>query len=217
MDKNPQKIKEMFNQIATKYDSNNNLISFGLHKTVKKIAVNSFDFSGKCLDLCTGTGDIAEILHKKGCNVTGLDFSKNMLEIAKKKYPFIEFIEDDCTSLPFEDNSFDAITISFGLRNIEDYNKALDEIYRVLKPNGKFFHLDFCKENVLANILYNFIIPKLVKIFYENDLPYKYLVQSKQEFFDLKTLQHIFENHGFKIKTQKTFLFETIACQLYTK
>ncbi len=217
MDKDPKKIKEMFNQIAKKYDFNNNLISFGLHKMVKKLAINSFDFSGKCLDLCTGTGDIAINLYKQGCNVTGLDFSKNMLEIARKKHPNIDFIEGDCTSLPFKDNSFDAITISFGLRNIQDYNTALDEIYRVLKTNGKFFHLDFCKENILANILYDFFIPKLIKIFYGNDLPYKYLVQSKQEFFDNKTLQTIFENHGFNFETQKTFLFGTISCQICKK
>jgi len=217
MDKNPEKIKQMFNDIAKSYDFNNNIISFGFHKYVKQLAINSFQFEGNCLDLCTGTGDIAEILYKKGCNVTGLDFSKNMLEIARKKHPYIEFIEGDCTSLPFENNSFDAITISFGLRNIEDYNKALKEIYRVLKPNGKIFHLDFCKENILANILYDFIIPKLVKIFYGNNLPYKYLVQSKQEFFDLKTLQHIFETQNFKFKTQKIFLFGTIASQSYIK
>ena len=216
MDKSPEKIQKMFNQIANDYDKNNNLISFGLHKFIKKLAVKSFKFSGKCLDLCTGTGDIAKIL-SKDCDVTGLDFSTNMLDIARKKYPNIKFIEGDCTNLPFENNSFDVITISFGLRNIENYNKALDEIYRVLKPNGLFFHLDFSKKNFIANFLYDFIIPKLVKIFYGNDLPYKYLVQSKKEFLNTDNLIKLFNQHNFEFVNKKNFLLNTIECQLFKK
>lgn len=217
MDKNPQKIKDMFNQIAEKYDFNNNLISFGLHKFVKKIAVSKNNFSGKCLDLCTGTGDIANLLYKKGCSVTGLDFSEKMLNIAKQKHPNIQFVEGDCTNLPFEDNSFDAVTISFGLRNIEDYDKALDEIQRVLKQNGIFFHLDFGKKNFFANFVFDYFIPILVKIFYGNDLPYKYLVQSKKMFFDEKELQNLFEKHNFEVLEKKSFLLGTISCQYCKK
>ncbi|MBR1943213.1 ubiquinone/menaquinone biosynthesis methyltransferase [bacterium] len=217
MDKNPEKIKQMFNEIANSYDFNNNVISFGLHKFVKKLAITSFKFKGKCLDLCTGTGDIAFLLKRCGCEVIGLDFSSKMLEIARKKHSNIEFTEGDCTHLPFDSNSFDNITISFGLRNIENYDKALDEIFRVLKPNGKFFHLDFGKENFLANILYDFVMPKLVRIFYGNDLPYKYLVQSKKVFFDNKKLTELFQHHGFKLIEKKSFLFGTISCQLCEK
>jgi len=217
MDKNPQKIKSMFNKIAKDYDKNNNIISFGLHKYVKKLAINRFKFSGKCLDLCTGTGDIAELMSKKCDEVIGLDFSSEMLNIARKKHPDINFIEGDCTSLPFEDNSFDAITISFGLRNIENYELALNEIYRVLKPNGLFFHLDFGKENFIANILYNFIIPKLVKLFYGDSLPYEYLIQSKKLFFDTKKLIELFYKHKLMLVQKKHFLFGTINCQLCIK
>lgn len=216
MNKNPEKIKEMFNSIAKSYDSNNDLISFGLHKKVKKWAVESFKFSGKCLDLCTGTGDIAEFL-SKSCVVIGLDFSPEMIAIAKQKHPEIEFIEGDCTNLPFENESFDAVTISFGLRNIENYDKALDEINRVLKVGGKFLHLDFGKKNFLADVIYDFVIPKLVKILYCNEIPYKYLVQSKKEFFDEKHLTKLFENHNLEIIKTKSFLFGTISCQLCKK
>lgn len=211
MDKNPITIKTMFNQIAEKYDFNNNLISFGLHKFVKRVSISKFKFNGKCLDLCTGTGDIAYLLNQNGCEVIGLDFSENMLKIAKAKHQNIQFIEGDCTNLPFEDNSFDAVTISFGLRNIENYKKALSEINRVLKPEGIFFHLDFCKNNILANVIYDFIIPKLVKIVYGDNLPYKYLVQSKKEFFDNKKLQEIFEQYKFTHIKTATYLFGTIA------
>lgn len=216
LNKNPQKIKEMFDKIAERYDLNNNIISFGLHKYVKEKALSKFKFSGKVLDLCTGTGDIAAILNKN-CEVIGVDFSPKMLEIARKKNPNIRFIEGDCTNLPFDNNSFDFVTISFGLRNIEDYNKALDEIQRVLKSGGNIFYLDFCKENAIANTVYNFIIPKLIKIMYKNYVPYEYLVQSKKEFFDSKGLKKLFEKHGFDMETEKTFLAGTILCQMYKK
>lgn len=216
MDKSSEKIKKMFNDIAEKYDRNNNIISFGLHKFIKKRAIKDFEFSGKILDLCTGTGDIADILSQT-TEVIGLDFSSKMLEIARKKHPNIQFIEGDCTNLPFEDSSFDAVTISFGLRNIENYDKALDEISRVLKPSGKFFHLDFGKKFLFADIIYDFIIPKLVKIFYGNNLPYQYLVQSKKLFFNKKELQKLFEKHNFKLLKHKDYLFGMVSCQLCEK
>ena len=213
MNKNPQKIKEMFDSIAEKYDFNNNIISFGLHKIVKKLAINGFDLKGKCLDLCTGTGDIAYLLKNKGLEVIGFDFSEKMLEIARKKHPEIEFIQGDCTQLPFADNSFDTVTISFGLRNIENYDKALDEIKRVLKPSGKFLHLDLAKKNFLANLVFDNVIPVLINVFYKDKIPYEYLVKSKKLFFDEKSLINLFEKHQLELIEVKDFLFGAISCQ----
>lgn len=203
----------MFNSIAEKYDFNNNIISFGLHKIVKKLAINSFDINGKCLDLCSGTGDIAFLVKNRGLEVIGFDFSEKMLEIARKKHPEIEFIQGDCTQLPFADNSFDLITISFGLRNIENYNKALEEIKRVLKPNGKFLHLDLAKKNSLANLIFDNVIPVLINIFYKDKIPYEYLVKSKKLFFDEKALINLFQKHQFELIEIKDFLFGAISCQ----
>lgn len=218
MDKSPEKIKKMFNDIANVYDFNNMVISFGLHKFIKHKIIKEINFNGKVLDLCTGTGDIAGLISKKyRCNITGLDFSTEMLKIAESRYSNIKFIEGDCTDLPFENNSFDYIIISFGLRNIEDYNKALDEIYRVLKPNGSFIHLDFGKKNPIANIVYNFIVPKLVSIFYKNLVPYDYLVKSKKLFFDEAQLLTLFEKHGFNNVKTKSYLFGGISCQIMEK
>ncbi len=218
MDKSPDNIKKMFNDIASSYDFNNMVISFGLHKLVKKKVVKSIDFSGNVLDLCTGTGDIAGLISNNyKCNVIGLDFSIEMLKIAKNRYAHIDFIEGDCTNLPFANESFDFVTISFGLRNIENYDKALDEIYRVLKPNGKFIHLDFGKKNPIANVIYNFIVPKLVSIFYKNLVPYDYLVKSKKLFFDETQLISLFEKHLFnKVKT-KSYLLGGISYQVMQK
>lgn len=217
MEKNPQKIKDMFNKIAQVYDFNNNLMSFGQHVRIKKQAVKFLNaHNANVLDLCTGTGDIAGFIDKL-CEVTGFDFSEKMLESARKKYPWVNFIEGDCLSLPFEDNSFDIVTISFGLRNIEDYDKALDEIYRVLKPNGLFMHLDFGKKNFLGDLLFDIIIPHLVKIVYKDNLPYEYLVKSKKLFFNEEMLIELFERHNLNLKEKHTMLFGGASCQICIK
>lgn len=217
MNKNPIKIQEMFNKIAKVYDFNNNVMSLGQHIRIKKQSVKFLNAHNvKVLDLCTGTGDIAGFIDKS-CKVIGVDFSDKMLEIARKKYPWVNFIEGDCTNLPFEDNYFDVVTISFGLRNIENYDNALDEIYRVLKPNGLFMHLDFGKKNILGDILFDIIVPHLVKIFYKDNLPYEYLVKSKQMFFNENALIELFAQHNLKIKEKHSMLFGGAGCQICYK
>lgn len=217
MDKTPLKIEQMFNNIARMYDFNNNIMSFGQHIRIKKKAVKYLKAKNtKVLDVCTGTGDIAGFFDKS-CDVTGIDFSEKMLEIANKKYPWVEFTKADCTNLPFKDNTFDIVTISFGLRNIENYSKALDEIYRVLKPNGIFMHLDFGKKNFLGDCLFDLIIPHLVKIFYKNILPYEYLVKSKQLFFNENALIGLFKEHNLHLKEKHTMLFGGASCQICQK
>lgn len=207
----------MFNKIAKVYDFNNNVMSLGQHIRIKKQSVKFLNAHNvKVLDLCTGTGDIAGFIDKS-CKVIGVDFSDKMLEIARKKYPWINFIEGDCTNLPFEDNYFDVVTISFGLRNIENYDNALDEIYRVLKPNGLFMHLDFGKKNILGDILFDIIVPHLVKIFYKDNLPYEYLVKSKQMFFNENALIELFAQHNLKIKEKHSMLFGGASCQICYK
>lgn len=207
----------MFNKIAKVYDFNNNVMSLGQHIRIKKQSVKFLNAHNvKVLDLCTGTGDIAGFIDKS-CKVIGVDFSDKMLEIARKKYPWINFIEGDCTNLPFEDNYFDVVTISFGLRNIENYDNALDEIYRVLKPNGLFMHLDFGKKNILGDILFDIIVPHIVKIFYKDNLPYEYLVKSKQMFFNENALIELFAQHNLKIKEKHSMLFGGASCQICYK
>ena len=216
MDKNPTKIKNMFDNISNFYDTANNIISLGTHKLVKRLAVDNCKFQGKVLDLCTGTGDIARLLHKK-CEAIGLDFSPKMLEIAKKKHPDIEFIEGDCTNLPFEDNSFDAVTISFGFRNIENYEAALREIHRVLKPNGQFVYLEFDNSNILANFIFDNIVKISAKLFCKDNSAYKYLVKSKLEFFNRQEIIKIFDKYKLKKVKEKSFMFGTIALLICNK
>ena len=222
-DKSPENIKKMFNEIAPKYDFMNNIISFGLHHIVKKIAVNKLTLKNDAtaLDLCCGTGDISKILANKKWikKVTGIDFSTTMLEIAKKKnyHNKIEYINADCLKLPFEDNFFDIITIFFGLRNIPDKEKAIKEIYRVLKPDGEILHLDFQNGNRFLDFIFDFLAPAFAKILTKTPDAYKYLVKSKQNFLKPNELKNMFSAYKLKQKSCFNFLLSTINAQIFYK
>lgn len=221
--KSPHLIQKMFDTIAERYDFNNNLISLGLHKKVKELAVKKLKLNknSKILDLCTGTGDIALYLKKEfpSSDITAIDFSQEMISIAKNKSKNydIKFLQADCISLPFDNDSFDVCTISFGLRNIENQNSALKEIYRVLKKDGIFMHLDFGKSSNFADKIFDFIVPPLVKIFYKNSIPYDYLLESKKTFKSPDELIKTFENYGFKFERRHDFLFGVISSQIMKK
>ena len=219
----PEKIKKMFDEIAPKYDFMNNVISFGLHKLIKKSAVNKLDLKNgaKVLDLCCGTGDISKLLadKKEVEKVIGVDFSLKMLELSaiKNSHKKIEYINADCLNLPFEDNSFDAVTIFFGLRNIPDKEKAINEIYRVLKPEGQVLHLDFQNGNRFFDFLFNFFAPLFAKIFTKTSDAYKYLVKTKQRFYKPDELKEVFALHNLNEKAEYSFLFSTISAQVFIK
>lgn len=220
--KSPHLIQKMFDSIAERYDFNNNLISLGLHKKIKELAIKKLKLNenSKILDLCTGTGDIAFFLKRKypDASVIGIDFSSEMLKIAKQKNNSdINFQKADCTNLPFDDNSFDLCTISFGLRNIENQGSALKEIYRVLKKDGIFMHIDFGKSSNFADKIFDLLVPSMVKIFYKNSIPYDYLLESKKTFKSPDELIKTFENHGFKFERRHDFLFGVISSQIMKK
>lgn len=220
IDKSPQTIHTMFNMLAKNYDKINDIMSFGTHnyakaKSLSNLKINPHD---RVLDLCCGTGDLARIMKEiqpDAC-IIGADFSERMLEIAKDKNPNIKFMQLDATNLPFEDNSFDIVTMGFGLRNIQNAEKAVEEIYRVLKPSGKFLHLDFGKKNFISRI-YDKLIPIIVGNFTENPSAYRYLIKSRQIFPEPADLIKDFEKKGFKLEKRKDYLFGVISSQIMIK
>lgn len=223
-DKNPETIKEMFNSISKDYDKLNDIISLGLHKKIKNDAIKiSLSPNAKILDLCTGTGDLAGLLKNKypESEVIGVDFSQNMLKIAKEKYHNVNFIEADCTQLPFQDESFDLCVISFGLRNIENLQKALEEINRILKPGGIFINIDLGKpqkpfKSVMKIYMYIWVAI-LGKIFHGDETPYKYLAESNENFPSQGELLEIYKKIGFKNCKNKNYALGQIARQICCK
>lgn len=216
----PEYIQKMFDKIAPKYDFMNNIISLFLHKSTKKKAVSSLKIKNgdKVLDLCSGTGDISYIVSKIAPNaaVVGADFSAKMIEIAQKKYPNLDFIQTDATDLIFENNSFDFVISTFGLRNVPNRSAFLSEVRRVLKSGGKFLQLDFSK-NKVVNFFFDIFI-KLSAISFSNDKnAYNYLIETKNKFLTPNELAIEFEKAGFKnIKIYK-LLFNMISYQIAEK
>src|SRR5699024_3668570 len=142
-----QRVHHVFEKVYENYDKMNSVISFNRHKRWRKDVMKRMQVQegSQVLDVCTGTGDwalsLVEAVGDSG-KVTGLDFSKNMLQVAKEKSEQIpeeqlQFIHGNAMELPFPDDSFDYVTIGFGLRNVPDYDQVIREMYRVVKPGGK--------------------------------------------------------------------------------
>ena len=211
-------MKSMFNDIAKNYDFLNDVMTFFTQKSIKNSAINSLKPNhSNILDVCTGTGDIAIMLAKKfpNASITALDFSLEMLKIAKikSKNLNINFINQNALDMPFFDNSFDLCTISFGSRNLPDITAAIKEIHRILATNGELLIIDLGKPkmNWLYPLILDKVIPILGKIFHENKYPYQYLVESQKDFPSPQNLSKVLQSVGFADTKIRNFLFGTIT------
>lgn len=201
----------MFDTISGDYDGLNRVISFGIdikwrNKVVKIVKENNPD---TILDIATGTGDLAiNLAETNASKIVGLDISSGMLEIGKEKVKKkgldnrIEMILGDSEKMPFEDNTFDAITVSFGVRNFETLENGLKEILRVLKPGGTFVILETSiPTKPPYKQGYNFysknILPLIGKIFSKDRSAYKYLSESASAFPYGEALNNILRKVGF--------------------
>lgn len=227
------KVQEIFNHIAGEYDKVNLLISMGTHRKWRAQATKELDSNlDSILDLCCGTGDwTIEILRQvsKNTKVTALDFSEGMLDIAKQKLTKnnyqdrVNFIQGDAMKLPFDDNTFDAVTIGFGLRNVPDVNTVLSEIYRVLKPGGKLVSLDAFKvETPVVKTGWKFyfgtIMPLIGRAFNHNAKDeYEYLNSSVNHFVSISQLKKMYETTGFKNIRTKKYIFGSAAMHVGEK
>ena len=144
------KVRDLFGAIAGRYDLLNDLQSFGLHRAWKRrlVRLAAMGPDRRALDVCCGTGDVALALAATGAEVVGVDFSEPMLSVARERKPAearVRFLQGDALNLPFADASFDAVTISYGLRNLADIPAGLRELWRVARPGGRVLVLDFGK------------------------------------------------------------------------
>ena len=209
-----EKIVKMFDDIAPSYDIVNRIVSFGSDKLWREKAIKkTLSFTNnnpKILDVACGSGDMIEVWKKYTSNIIGLDPSKGMLKIAKKRFPEIEFYQGYAQNLPFNDETFDVLSISFGIRNVVEIQKAIDEFSRVLKRNGILLILEFTKpekKSTIRNCIdfySNKILPKIGGIISGNKEAYEYLPNSIQNFYTLNELCKKI-NKKFEVVEAKNF------------
>ena len=207
-----RQVQQMFNNISGKYDLLNHLLSFGIDILWRKKAIKLLKNENPetILDVATGTGDFAiEALKINPDKVTGVDIADNMLDIGRQKInkkglqDKIELLHGDSENLPFQDNKFDAVIVSFGVRNFENLEKGLTDMHRVLKANGTVVILEFSKPGIfpfkqIYNLYFNIILPLIGKIISKDRSAYKYLPESVNAFPDGAGFLKILDNIGFK-------------------
>ena len=211
-DEKPEYVQKLFGKVAQYYDVMNDLMSFGLHRLWKKQATQLLvlpqNTTAKILDLCCGTGDIVFYLNKAypQAQIIGVDFCPEMLSIAaernKNNLQPGTFIQADAMNLPFEDNTFDGVTIGWGLRNVQDYQQCLSEIYRVLKPAAKLVIIDMSTPTPVMGVMSGFyrhqIMPLIGRIIANDAKSYQYLSYSITFFLNQVQLLSLMQDLGFK-------------------
>lgn len=223
-----KQVEKMFDKIAFRYDFLNRFLSAGIDIGWRKKAIKLLlpVKPERILDVATGTGDFAltsyEILKPE--KITGIDISEGMLELGRKKITKaglddrIELLNGDSEAILFEDNSFDAVTVAFGVRNFENLEQGLSEIKRVLKPGGKLIVLECTKPSMpvvkqFYNFYMKFITPKIGKIIANNNDAYQYLNDSVLQFPEKKYFIQILNKAGYRNTFYKTLTLG--ICTIY--
>lgn len=211
----------MFDSISHRYDFLNHFLSLGIDKLWRKKAISTLKpFKPQhILDVATGTGDFAmEAMALSPVQITGIDISEGMLEVGRKKVAQrglssrMVLKQGDSENIPFEENKFDAVTVAFGVRNFENLEKGLSEIYRVLRPSGHLVVLEFSKPKgfpfkQLYNFYFKTILPGIGRWVSKDKAAYTYLPESVEAFPDGNDFTSILQNVGFKEVTCKPLTF----------
>ncbi len=208
LSKQPAQVAAMFDQVSTRYDRTNAVLSVGNAALWRVATTRAVDprAGETILDVAAGTGTSSASLARNGASVVAADFSEGMIEVGRQRQagnPFVRFVQADATALPFEDDSFDAVTISFGLRNIVDPKKALAEFFRVVKPGGRVVVCEFSqpplspiRAGYSAYLKYG--MPVLARVASSNPAAYEYLMDSIQAWPDQRTLAAWLREAGFE-------------------
>ncbi|QIZ97572.1 bifunctional demethylmenaquinone methyltransferase/2-methoxy-6-polyprenyl-1,4-benzoquinol methylase UbiE [Leifsonia sp. PS1209] len=208
LSKQPAQVAAMFDQVSTHYDRTNNVLSMGNAAlwrvaTTKAVGPRAGE---TILDVAAGTGTSSASLAKNGATVVAADFSEGMIEVGRRRQadnPFVRFVQADATQLPFDDDEFDAVTISFGLRNIVDPKKALAEFYRVTKPGGRVVICEFSQPPASIvrtgySAYLRFGMPVLAKLASSNPAAYEYLMDSIEAWPSQPVLADWLREAGFE-------------------
>ena len=204
LDKKPDDVASMFDEVAERYDLTNDVLSFGQTIRWRKQLVRALRVSPgeRVLDLAAGTGSSTEPFHDAGAAAVACDFSSGMLQVGKRRRPDMTFVAGDAMNLPFADGSFDAVTISFGLRNIVDTSTALTEMLRVTVPGGRLAIMEFsdptCRPfNTVYNEYLMRTLPRMARTVSSNPEAYVYLAESIRAWPDQDELGRLIGRTGW--------------------
>ncbi len=219
--KDPQRVSGMFDQVAAAYDRTNSVLSLGNDRfwrvaTLRAVAPQRGE---RILDLAAGTGTSSMAFVPSGAHVVAADFSRGMIEEGRRRHgdvPNLEFVQADATDLPFADGEFDAVTMSFGLRNVIDPRRALRELRRVTRPGGRIVVCEFSHPSSRAfNGLYRFyndrVLPIVAKAVSSNAEAYDYLNESIRDWPDQPTLAGWMRDAGWDDVAYRNLTFGIVA------
>ena len=198
----PESVRGMFDRIAPVYDVMNHVMTAGLDRRWRSLAVEEVVWPGdRVLDACCGTGDLAVAAERRGGRVVGLDFSERMLERARRKSGAIQWVQGDALALPFGDGEFDAATVGFGVRNLADLEAGLRELARVVRPGGKLAVLEITRPRGILKpffrLWFDGVIPVLGRVL-PGGQAYTYLPASVRRFPGPDDLSALLERAGFE-------------------
>lgn len=215
--KNPAQVAEMFDAVAPRYDLTNDVLSLGmvfLWRRATRLALDARP-DQIILDVAAGTGTSSADIMKSGARVVALDISEGMLQVGRQRHPDVDFVQGSATSLPLEDDTFDAVTISYGLRNIDDVPKALREFYRVTKPGGRVVICEFSTPSALVQPAYRVylgkIAPALGRLTSPAGVAYDYLTESIFDWHNQQDLGRLMQDAGWKDVEYRNMTFGTVA------
>lgn len=198
----PEAVRGMFDRIAPVYDVMNRVMTAGLDRRWRRLAVREVVWPGdRVLDACCGTGDFAIEAERRGGRVVGLDFSDRMLERARRKSGTIEWVRGDALAPPFADGEFDAVTVGFGVRNLEDLERGLRELGRVLRPGGRIAVLEITRPSGLLRPFFRVWLDVLIPLagrVLAGGKAYTYLPASVRRFPGPDDLSGLLERAGFR-------------------
>ena len=211
----PDRVRDMFDRIAPVYDVMNRVMTAGLDQRWRRVTARTVVRPGDdVLDAACGTGDLAMACAEAGGRVTGLDFSNRMLDRARRKAPALEWVQGDLLALPFSDESFDAATVGFGVRNVADLEQSLEELHRVLRPGGRAGILEITRPDGPLRIFYSLwfdrIVPLLGRVV-PGGAAYTYLPASVKRFPDVEALAVLLRAAGFDGVAVRTFAGGIVA------
>ena len=195
-------VRRLFDRIAPVYDAMNRVMTAGLDRSWRRLAVEEVVQPGfRVLDACCGTGDLAIAAEREGGIVTGLDFSLAMLERARRKSDTVTWVEGDLLALPFPDASFDAATVGFGVRNVADLEAGIRELARVLRPGGRLAILEITQPRGILrpffSLWFDRVVPLLGRVL-PGGKAYTYLPASVRRFPDAEQLVALLERNGLE-------------------